>query len=237
MPENWQKYATVLKILIGYLQMLSVFGRINTVAWPPIFQGFLNLLDQLLNDFLRVTAFVSELLMPFDCIYDDVNAYDWLWMTFILPLICSVVIIFVACLAVSVARPVKQCGYYFSSLGPALWNIHIWLGLLLYPSISREMLSQFICTNVHGVRYLSSDTSLDTILQSGAGVFLRRGLSFTLLVPLCCFLDAKVPIHEREPSDETEPDEVEKSRRHLGRRISLSWYLEEHGWWFERPTF
>ena len=205
MPENWQKYATVLKILIGYLQMLSVFGRINTVAWPPIFQGFLNLLDQLLNDFLRVTAFVSELLMPFDCIYDDVNAYDWLWMTFHSSATCSVVIIFVACLAVSVARPVKQCGYYFSSLGPALWNIHIWLGSSPVPvHISRD--AQPI--HMHECPWCSVsqlDTSLECDTPEWGGWCILAALQYPLLCWISAMLfslDAKVPIHEREPSDE-----------------------------------
>ena len=63
-PESWPRQAmTTVKILIGYMQMIGVFSRIHSIHWPSPFNEFINLIDWVFSKFLRITAFIDELLM------------------------------------------------------------------------------------------------------------------------------------------------------------------------------
>ena len=233
LPDGWPRrvtVATVLKILIGYVQMLSVFTRLHAVHWPPMFKGLLDALDTLLGDVLKVTAWVSDLLMPVSCIYHDVNAYTWLWMTCALPFFCSLLAFGLAALAALVAtrkHPHATFRSVANSLEDSLWTLHIWLGLLLYPSLTRQLFSHFSCTRVAQASYLSSDTSLQCFTAAWAGwaVLASAGLLvYALGLPLLAFLLAQAHHQTKNPQE----------RARCGRRISLllASYTPDC-WWFE----
>ena len=77
------------------------------------------------------------------CVYHSMNAYDWLVLTLLLPLICSLAF-FALAAAASLAKRAVVGGSWSAAmrqLRPALCHLHLWLGLLLYPSLSRQVRS------------------------------------------------------------------------------------------------
>lgn len=114
------------------------------------------------------------------------------------------------------------------SLAPALFTIHTWLLLLLYPSLSRATLSTFICTELeHDVYYLNEDTGQrcfdNAQWQSWAAVAAIGFAVYSVGSPVAFFV-----LTRRWHNASSE------QRRRLGRRLELllASYTEEC-WWFE----
>jgi len=163
LPASFSRQlATVLKIFISYLQMLAVFGQMQSVHWPQSFIDFIRRLD--ITEIIGINAWISKLLLPYDCVYHQLNAYAWLVLTLALPLACSLVVIGLASTYVALSpcerKPLDALQQRWDALRPALWNLHIWFLLLLYPSISRDTLSIFRCIQLGDVSYLGVDTTL-----------------------------------------------------------------------------
>ena len=57
----WGAVATLTKILLGYVQCMSVFSTLDFVRWPKVFLDFLHVLESF--DLIRVW----QLLAP-DCV-------------------------------------------------------------------------------------------------------------------------------------------------------------------------
>ena len=106
--------------------------------------------------------------------------YTWLLMTLLIPFACSALLFAFAAIAwlltprVSAQRRGSSassdareagadegstCASQLSRLVPAMWTLHIWLLLLLYPTLSRKTLATFDCVQLRGTSYLRDDPS------------------------------------------------------------------------------
>lgn len=229
LPEAWpRQISTVLKIIIGYLQMLRVFARMTCVQWPPIFHNFLEAMSNMIS-VLGIGVWVDEALMPYACHF-AMTAYDYLWIAMLMPIICSIAMAVLAAAASLVKLSLGADGSFvtlYRSLRPRLWHLHFWLFLLLYPSISREVLSIFLCTAVGDEYFLNSDTRLKCYANGwGSWAFLASlGLCFySIGLPLFAFL---LTLYHRRTSNM-------QKRAWLRIRIELllASYNEEN-WYFE----
>ena len=223
---------TVVKILMSYCQMIYVFDVLDSVLWPSVFMSFINYLNIALV--VGVEAWLSRLLLPLSCTVGGLSAYTWLLLTLVAPLVCAVLFVALGYIATVIAR--RQAGdstagetngANATGLVPALYTLHIWLILLLYPSLCRAIFSVFSCTQLGDKYLLNSDTSLQCwvpaqypwIVVSVVGMVV-----YAIGAPLVCFLLTQRWHHESKP----------EHRQQLGRRLAL--LVRSYGddcWWFE----
>lgn len=228
-PASWPRLAsTIVKILISYIQMLYVFTRLQSVHWPKAFLDFIHHIN--ISALVGVEAWIERLLLPYDCVFHNVSAFQFLVLTLLAPVAISACVFAMTLLVVcTFPRQKVPAGFdWAAALAPGLWNVHVWVLLLLYPSLSREALNLFQCTELDGRFYLDSDTrilcfsrdwNVFAFLAAAIGI-----LGYALGLPAAAFLLTQR--HQRT----TDP----RARARLGRRISLllSSY-EERCWWFE----
>ena len=247
LPASWPRVlGTLVKILLGYTQMLYVFTMLQAVHWPTSFESFMHHVD--ITMIIGVQAWIDKLLLPYDCIVKNIDAYQLLVMTLLMPPACSALISLVSMLAWCTTarrrRPLNELNKrlkMLTALGPGIWHLHVWLMLMLYPSLCREALSIFLCTGVdildaNGntttmVYYLNQDTNEEcggpdgpqwyifSLIAGGVGI-----LGYALGLPALALLL-------------TRRYQLSKSRAErvwTGRRISLllSSYIDDC-YWFE----
>ena len=154
-----RRVATIAKILISYCQMLVVFDQLQSVHWPADFVRFIRSLNIVL--LAGVEALLAQLLLPISCKTGELSAYTWLMVILALPLVCSFLIFAIGALARTVARRRAAAADgegRVGSLIPATYTLHIWVVLLMYPSLCREVFSTFMCQKVGGRFWLNADT-------------------------------------------------------------------------------
>ena len=187
-PQAWQEFSTLLKVVLGFSQLIEVFDRFTNVRWPSIF-----------SDFLR---FFSFMYIDFDILRVDcangtpLTFYQRLPLAMLLPIIGTLFLISLA--AMTAAGRSWRSTYYPRSenasggggrtdagLSPAarhgalatewcqkwaadmlvilkagpLWTLEIWMCLLLYPMITRWTLAIFDCIPVRDHAILRADPS------------------------------------------------------------------------------
>ena len=134
---------TVVKILVGYLQTIDVFPRYANVVWPNIFLRFVKALN--LSQLIGVEVWVGNLLMPIECSV-RFSFYARLLCTLLLPPLFSAFIFTLAFLVhMRSGKPLAARAALFRS--PGVINLHLWIVLLLYPSLCRVTLDAFQCTS------------------------------------------------------------------------------------------
>ena len=215
-----RQVATTFKILLSYCQMLFIFSLLESVHWPALFTRFIR--DINITLVVGVEAWLSRLFLPVSCAYGELSAYEWLVLTILLPVVCSSVTI---TLGVAARAAARRSGAT-RPLAPALYTIHIWFLLLLYPSLSRTNLATYECRRLGGVDYLSSDTRqicYDGTWTAFAVVSAIGVLVYSIGAPVASY--ALTRSWHTANSDR---------RRHLGRRLALllSSYNDDC-WWFE----
>ena len=155
---------TVAKILIAHLQVLDVFSRYANVHWPEVFGAFLRALN--LSGLLGIQVWVGDLLLPFECALEvPLGFYTTMVVTLLLPLILSLFIFFIAWL-VWRSSTLNRRGHLFTLISsPAVFNVHLWLSIFLYPSVCRTTLAAFQCTPLCHTPTLSNamDSALSTM--------------------------------------------------------------------------
>ena len=179
---------------------------------------------------------MDKLLLPYDCVFHNISAYQFLAVTLVMPLGCSMAIGVItaavhASMTLSSAPLLQALKRPFSlrnALIPTVWHLHIWVLLMLYPSLSREAFGIFLCTEVDGRFFLNSDTELECYTSQWslfAFIAIAVGIvGYALGLPALSFV---LPRQYRGYKDRS-------ARAWLGRRISLllSSYTDEC-WWFE----
>jgi len=135
--------ATMLKITVGFGQCVSTSSRLRSVRWPPIFSSMLEWLSD-------IFAFELMTLLPAECAAD---ARFGFYVELIVTLIAPVAGVF----ALLALNTILMCGctrrrHSMAQVlhNPRLWDLVIWLLLLLYPSLSRKPLSVFDCLPYEG---------------------------------------------------------------------------------------
>ena len=246
LPASWPRVlGTLVKILLGYTQMLYVFTMLQAVHWPESFESFMHHID--LTMIIGVQAWIDKLLLPYDCIVRNINAYQLLVMTLIMPAGCSALIGLVSmlawCTTAGRRRPLKEVNGRLnmaSALGPGIWHLHVWLMLMLYPSLCREALSIFLCTgvpilsddgNTTMVHYLNQDTNEQCGGPDGAQWYFFSLIAGTVgILGYALGLPAIALLLTRRYQRSTS----RADRAWTGRRISLllSSYIDEC-YWFE----
>ena len=227
--DSWpRQLATLLKVLIAYSQMLYVLGLLRGVAWPSVFADFMRVFD--ITVLVGVEAWLDNLFLPFDCTFGQIDAYRWLLLTLLLPLACSALTF--ACVGAAIA--IRRCrgatllpGWWADHLEPAIWHIHIWFLLLLYPSLCRETLGIFHCIELDGTYYLAADTA--------EVCYTRRWATFAAVAILgVCLYVLGLPAASYTLSRRCHYAPTPASRLARGRRVALllSSYSADY-WWFE----
>ena len=240
--------ATIVKIVMSYAQMLFVFGVLTSVHWPPSFKSFIR--DLNVSLVVGVEAWLGRIFLPLSCKAGELSAYTWLAMTLSVPPVCSAVIFALGAAARASATSRRKPGGAQSPAGvgesrplaPSLYTLHIWIFLLLYPSLSRATLSTFVCTELGGVWYLNEDTrehcgnttepielsedgwAPSPTWQAWSALSLVGVFLYSIGLPLLALLLTRRWRRTAEPS----------ARRRMGRCLDLllSSYTEDC-WWFE----
>ena len=177
--------STLAKITIGYAQVTAAFQSFQNVRWPPIFSAMLQKLEapfNMLADFelVPVDCLVRYTVgskktdpspqshpstppdndgpAPLAQIGRAFGFYERLVGVLLTPVIASACMVLVAALAVVVnkrwceARTLRTL-----LLSPTSFSLHMWMLLLLYPMLSRAVLSTLTCVQVRGYWFLRAD--------------------------------------------------------------------------------
>ena len=145
-----------------YGQVLQVFSTFEYVQWPPMFTAFI----------AKLNIDIGLSILPLECIANRrLSFFDWLLATMLSPFVGSALLLVLIFIAWSLSRrhnlgqvsntppagSVVALHSPLSTLVPALCTLHIWLLLLLYPTLSRNSLAMFDCSSLRGLAYLRDD--------------------------------------------------------------------------------
>ena len=154
---------TIVKVLVSYMQIIDVFPRFSKVVWPSVFVAFLRALD--LSKLIGISVWVGDLMLPFECALDiPIDFYARLLLTLLLPLLISSCIFFFAYLVWRLSGCDAEARRNLLA-SPAIFNLHLWVALILYPSLCRITLDTFQC-----VPYQASDNVTESLLYSDPSV-------------------------------------------------------------------
>ena len=127
--------ATLIKIMIGYIQVTAAFESFQQVQWPPLFASLLRALQaplEILADFE---------MMPLDCLVGRrFNHYERLLGVLLLPFIASLLLLIVAVAVwLTKQRPCDRSSLRMLLMSPTCCSLHIWMLLVFYPMLCREV--------------------------------------------------------------------------------------------------
>ena len=186
-----QQLATTLKILLAYSQVNYVFRRYSRVKWPHAFTSFLDALD--LSQLIGFEALVGKAVAPIHCaLAVSLSYYDRLLLTLLLLPLGSALIFCVAATVHLCIRSQQPWREYLTSA--PLFDAHIWLGLLAYPSLCREIFALFSCTPFRTESLLYDDPSVtcyDSTWFGWAAVAICGVVVYCLGMPLAFWLLAR----------------------------------------------
>jgi hypothetical protein len=144
-----------LKIIVGFLQIATNLAYVVEVPWPSYYSTFINAFDVVNLDFLpwQSVGCVSSL-----------NFYVKFVMLTIIPL---VILMFIAifflipmCLLDRAQGGLIQYRTARNRARRKFWKLALFTSFLMYPIVSRSVLSIFICKDVVGVYYMNADFSI-----------------------------------------------------------------------------
>ena len=140
---------SLAKVLISFSQCLGTVKRLNRVKWPLLFVEFMERLD-----FLNLELFS---VVPAECVTGDRLGFMFeLLATVLIPII----MLAVSLLIVTVMHLTKMCyrvccsstsfyspmpSLYSQVHQPRIYNLMLWVLLLMYPPLARKSLAFFHC--------------------------------------------------------------------------------------------
>ena len=163
-PSASRQGMTIAKIIISYMQIADAFALFQNVRWPHAFTSFLQAID--LSRIVGVQVWIGDLMMPAECAMRvSLGEHTRLLLTLLLPLLFSAAMLGLAAFvavrafrrqqqqegeASAASTPPAESGAVRRILtalcaSPAFYNIHIWMLLILYPTICRTTLAAFEC--------------------------------------------------------------------------------------------
>ena len=186
-PSALQTASSLLKVAVGYGQCMTSFSRFELVAWPPLFRGFLSVMDRLIPNLLQ--------FVPVDCVLEEpFSFYDRLVVTLLLPPATALLVACLAAVALAAAHvrhaddgearaarlTPRALLRHFDT--PPVWTLLTWLLLLQYPMLCRAALDTFDCVGLRGESFLRADLRLHC---GGADWRGWAGLSGVAIVVYC----------------------------------------------------
>ena len=176
---------TVAKILLAYFQVLNAFSQLQSIAWPPLFQRFLDALSPLSFEIFSVS--------PLGCVFDvDVTTAHELLSVLMLPPLAAMVVLLIAWLAAQCTLPAGERSLCQVAVRPETCTLQLWLMLLLYPSLAKTAVVPFDCMTVGERRLLRAAPQVacddpaqwnDIAMLGGIGTVL-----YSIGFPLLCFV-------------------------------------------------
>ena len=145
----WVSVATLAKILLGYIQCMTIFSHLTFIRWPAVFVDFLTFLD--------VFAFVDLLdLLQLDCLSNNwilgFGFQFYISLSLIPAVVLYVIMLSTIAALTSPAAPPGKSGATFRrrvSRGrintARAWTVLQWWGLVLYPLIGFQCFRVFDC--------------------------------------------------------------------------------------------
>jgi hypothetical protein len=186
-----QDVSTLCKILLGYLQVASVFSSFTYVRWPTIFSSFLS----------RFSMDLTIELNTVDCVTGgQFTFFSRLALALAAPFMILLVLFLMSVLSVYLhARHIQSwerllqpdlsggrtlrsrlTAFGGAMNTPVLWKVVVWFNIFLYPSVSQMTLATFSCVKVRGRHYLRSDPSI-ICYEAGWNVWAAIALASVLL--------------------------------------------------------
>ena len=144
----WSDLATLLKILLGYVQCMGIFYRLDYVEWPPLFLSFLEWLD-----YTSLMALLESITLT-DCM-----AYRPLGFSFefgislaIVPVSALLILLLSLLNALTTPAAAKNLPRLtFPRVStPQAWMVFEWVLLLCYPLVSRICFQLLDCIEYDG---------------------------------------------------------------------------------------
>ena len=151
-----------------HLQVIDAFYRFEYVVWPKHFA-----------DFVRFVNLPLDLeLIPIDCLAGHLlSYYQRLLMTLLLPVGGSIAIVTLAIIARSLTaarrRIGRRCRHGASGqtartlpsltrllASPMSWTLHVWMLLIVYPTLCSKTIAVFSCVELRDAAYLRADPAL-----------------------------------------------------------------------------
>ena len=175
---------TVAKILLAYVQVLSAFTELPSIAWPSLFTQYL--------EHLSLFSFQLWSAAPFGCLVEyDVTYSHELMLMLVLPLLGAIVVLLIAWLAAQCTLPKGERGLWAVAARPETCTLQLWLMLLLYPSLAKTALTPYDCVAV-GDRELLRANPAVACDEAAYGRLTLLGfvgtLAYSFGFPLLCFL-------------------------------------------------
>ena len=148
----WEMSRTGFKIILGYLQCLSIFLHLNYVYWPANFL-----------DFLRTCEWVSLIdiwmLLKADCIAGTSLGFRFDFYTSIILIPAFAAYTVLLALIAALSTGAKLTWYRLST--PRAWELLQWGLLFLYPLVSVKCFQTFDCIEYDdGVRLLRAEPAM-----------------------------------------------------------------------------
>ena len=247
---NRAQISTHVKILLGWVQVMSAFRHFKFVKWPPMFEVLLQYLD---------ISFPLD-LVPIDCIAKRVlTFYDMLQGFLVLPWIVSLALFTFATVAWALRGCPEAEGRRTGGDGhgsgaslsrfrarlatlqalcdsPLMWALHIWMLLVFYPLICSKIFATFTCISVKAdrpdaIKLLRADPSLDCSTEEWrrwrAVALIAVGV-YSIGIPCAFFM-----VVRHFASMRNTPSKAQKARQWRLRANLLLWSYKYSFWFVE----
>jgi hypothetical protein len=189
-PAPRPEFTYKLKILLGFIQILTNVSTALEIQWPASFVEFLQNFNPANLDFVQFTNV--------DCLSDNVDfffkMYVWAVTCPAIMLCIGIYYIYNSYLRGKSYSDKYQGGDAFqlhkNKVARKSWRLMYFTLFLVYPSVSTTILRTFVCKKVEGVSYLQADFSIqcyDDYWYGGA----KWAILFTAIYPVgipCFFL-------------------------------------------------
>jgi len=153
-PSPKAEFTYKLKILLGFMQILSNVSTALEIQWPQSFIDFLQLFNPFQLDFLKYANV--------DCIAKDYNFFFAMYAWVLLPPVVILLLVVFYLLPGYRRFPAKteKAHRMRKARRRQFWRLVCFTLFLIYPSVSSTILRTYVCEDIEGIRYLQSDFSI-----------------------------------------------------------------------------
>jgi hypothetical protein len=184
-PSPSPEFTYKLKILLGFMQILTNVSTALEIQWPQSFVEFLQTFNPANLDFIQFTNV--------DCLSDDVDFFFKMYAWAILTpcILISIYMFYLLPPLIRYRNGGKRNTLRINRYKREAWRLVYFTLFLVYPSTSTTILRTFVCTTVEGTSYLQADFSVvcgSDYWWSGASWALILTIIYPIGVPIFFFI-------------------------------------------------
>jgi len=217
-PAPIPNFTFKLKIVIGFLQILTSMVIGLEVRWPDNFKTFVQWFGPVNLDFFQATGV--------GCLWDS-NYYDKLWLFCAMPVFLIAIVFGLYVCPTYIREHDKKVR---KIVRRKAWRLLLFALFLVYPGVSSIILRLYVCKEVNDVDYLVADFSLqcsgDTYKKHSLGAAVMI-LLYPIGIPLFMFYSLATYRYDKYSKFRLDENGI---RAQLGFLYDA---YERKFWWFE----